>query len=186
MEDLVFRYQWESYMKIPESTPEYALIGEGFTSLSESKNSKEYTRKYVHDKTERTDVIGYSPSIAYSCDKISGDPVVNEVVKIHDDELVGSDARREIVSVNLWETAEGENTYRARKRTFAVIPSNKGDGTDALIYTGTMKACSDFVPGTFNRATKQFVPDTAASGNANSDSGNANSNSSNSPGNGGN
>ena len=160
MEDLVFRYQWETYMEIPGvsgADPTSALIGEGFTSFPEAKNAKEYTRKYIKDKTERTDVIGYSPSISYTCDKINGDPVVDEVVKVHENELVGKDARRAIVSVNLWEPTETEDVYEAKRRVYSIIPSNKGDGTDALQYTGTMKACSDIEFGTFNRSTKKFT-----------------------------
>ena len=158
---LVMRYQWESYMGIPATgsgAPTFSLIGEGFTSFPEKKNPKEYSRKYINYKTEKTDVIGYSPSIDYSCDCISDDPVVQEIVKIHDGELVGDDTHRDIVSVNLWETAGGDNTFKAYKRTYAIIPDQKGDGTDALIYTGSMKAVSDVVEGTFNTSTKTFTP----------------------------
>lgn len=158
--DLVMRYQWESYMGIPPAggtgDPTFSLIGEGFTSFPEKKNPQEYTRKYINYKTEKTDVIGYSPSIEYSADCISDDPVVQEIVKIHDGELVGSDTHRDVVSVNLWEPGTSENTYKAYKRTYAIIPDKKGDGTNALIYTGTFKAVSDIVEGTFNTSTKMF------------------------------
>lgn len=161
MSDLVFRYQWESYMSVPDgnSTTNH-LIGEGFTSFPEAKNPKEYTRKYIHNKTEQTDVIGYAPSISYSCDLIADDPVVQEVVNITDNELVGAAARRDIISVNLWDETETDGTYVAYKRTYSIVPSNRGDGTDAMIYTGTMKACSDIVKGTFVRSTKTFTADT--------------------------
>lgn len=163
--DLVMRYQWESYMGIPTTsggttTTVFNLIGEGFTSFPEKKNPQEYTRKYINYKTEKTDVIGYSPSIEYSCDCISDDPVVQEIVKIHDGELVGNDTHREVVSVNLWEPGTGENVYKAYKRTYAIIPDQKGEGTNALIYTGTFKAVSDIVEGTFNTSTKTFTAST--------------------------
>lgn len=158
--ELVLRYQWEAYMKCGVDTKAaFNLIGEGFTTFPEAKNPKEYTRKYVNEKTEKTDVIGYSPSISYSCDCIAGDPCVDEIVEITDKELLGSATHREIVSVNCWdEASEGE--YAATSRTYAIIPDGKGDGTDALIYTGTMKAVSDLVYGTFNRETKTFTPTT--------------------------
>ncbi len=157
---LVMRHQWASYMGIPgtgtPATVTYSLIGEGFTSFPEKKNPKEYTRKYVNYQSEKTDVIGYSPSIDYSCDCISDDPVVQEIVKIHDQELVGDATHRDVISVNLWESS-GENTYTAYKRTYAIIPDQKGEGTDALIYTGTFKSVSDIVAGTFNTSTKTFT-----------------------------
>ena len=161
---LIMRYQWAAYMGIlsgsSPQTETFNLIGEGFTSFPESKNPKEYTRKYVSDKTERSDVIGYAPSIAYSCDTISDDPVVQEIVKITDGELIGDDTHRTVISVNLWEpvgSGSSSTSYKAYKRTYAIIPGNKGDGTDALIYSGTMKAVSDVVEGTFDTSTKTFT-----------------------------
>lgn len=164
--DLVMRYQYASYLGIvttsgtgqsATTTTTYYLIGEGFTSFPESKNPQEYTRKYINYKTEKTDVIGYSPSIEYSADVISDDPVVQEIVKITDTELVGTDTHRDVVSVNLWEPTETENVYKAYKRTFAIIPNQKGEGTDALIYTGSFRSVSDLVEGTFNTSTKTFT-----------------------------
>lgn len=155
---LVMRYQWAAYMNcITGTAAAYNLIGEGFTSFPKAMNPKEYTRKYVNDKTERTDVIGYAPSIGYSCDAIPDDPCVAEIIHITDNEIVGTDTHREIVSVNLW--TENNNVCDAWKRKYAVIPDNKGDGTEALIYSGTMKAVSDIVKGTFNLSTKVFTPD---------------------------
>lgn len=157
--DLVLRYQFEAYMMCGSgNSAAYQLIGEGFTSLPVSMNPKEYTRKYVNYRTEKSDVIGYAPSIAYSCDVITNEPVVAEIVEITDGEYLGTDTHRDIVTVNCWEEEDGE--CRAVKRTYAIIPDGKGEGTDAMIYTGTMKAVSDRIAGTFNRTTKTFTPDT--------------------------
>lgn len=166
---LIMRYQWAAYMGVlsgsSTQTETFNLIGDGFTSFPEAKNPKEYTRKYINDKTERSDVIGYAPSIGYTCDMISDDPVVQEIAKITDGELVGNDTHRNVVSVNLWEpVGSTANTYKAFKRAYAIIPGNKGDGTDALIYSGTMKAVSDVVEGTFNTSTKTFAASNSSSG----------------------
>ena len=160
--ELVLRCQWESYMECGSGENKaFHLIGEGFTTFPESKNPKEYTRTYINYKTDKSDVIGYAPSIAYSCDVITGEPVVEEIIEITDNEYLGSDTHRDIVSVNCWdEVTDGE--YAAQKRTYAIIPSGKGDGTDAMVYTGTMKAVSDIVKGTFNRQTKTFTAADAA------------------------
>lgn len=160
--ELVLRCQMESYMECGSGeTKAYNLIGEGFTAFPIALNPKEYTRKYVNYKTEKSDVIGYAPSVSYSCDCISGDPVVKEIVAITDAEALGTATHRNVVTVNAWE--EGENgDCPAYMRTYAIIPAGKGDGTDALVYTGTMKAVSDQVKGTFNRTSKKFTPETAA------------------------
>lgn len=157
--ELVLRFQWESYMEcVLQKNKGYNLIGEGFTAFPEAKNPKEYTRKYVNYKTEKTDVIGYSPSVSYSCDCIAGDPCVDEIVEITDKEYIGTDTHRNIVSVNCWKPVNDAGEFEASMRTYAIIPDTKGDGTDALIYSGTMKAVSDQIDGTFNRETKTFTP----------------------------
>lgn len=158
---LVLRCQYAAYMNCGTGdTEDFNLIGEGFTSFPESKNPKEYTRKYIHEKTERSDVIGYAPSISYSCDVITGDPVIEKIIDITDNEKLGSDTHVDIVTVNLWES-EGEGTYVAYKRKYAVVPDAKGDGVEAMIYTGTLKAVSEVVKGTFTLASKAFAPATA-------------------------
>jgi len=154
---LQMRYQFEAYMNCTSGeTAKYNLIGEGFTQFTESKNPQTYSRKYINHKSQSNDVIGYAPSYAYSCDCISDDPVVQEIVYIHDNELIGSDARRDIVFINRWDEATS-GAYPAKKRTFAVIPNQKADGTDAMVYTGQVDAVSDFVEGTFNPETGVFT-----------------------------
>lgn len=160
---LAMRYHFEAYMGcLTEGsggavTTEFNLIGEGFTQFAESKNPQTYSRKYINHKSQSNDVTGYAPSYAYSCDTITDDPVVQEVIKIHDGELIGEEARRDIVFVNRYDEGD-ETSFPAKKRTFSIIPNQKADGTDALVYTGQMDAYSDIVEGTFNLTTKVFTP----------------------------
>lgn len=160
--DLVLRAQFASYMECGSGDDKaYHLIGEGFTAFPIALNPKEYTRKYVNYITEKSDVIGYAPSVAYSCDCVSGDPVVQEVMAITDAEALGNATHRNIVNVNLWE-ADESGKCPAYRRTFAIIPAGKGEGTDALVYTGTMKAVSDQVKGTFDTKTNTFTSEAEA------------------------
>jgi len=41
---------------------------------------------------------------------------------------------------------------------YAVIPDGKGEGGDALVYTGTLKAAGELVMGTFDPQAKTFTP----------------------------
>lgn len=141
----------------PTMSETYNLIGEGFTQLSESKNPQEYSRKYVSDKTTRTDLTGFAPQYDYTMDFIDGDPVVAEIADITDNEIIGTDARRNIVAVNLWSDPSGV-ACAAKMRPYAIIPNQKADGTDALVYSGSMKAAGDFIDGTFNTLTNTFTP----------------------------
>lgn len=158
---LVNRSEVRSYMNTAASgstTPTYTLMGEGFTSLNESKNPKEYSRQYVHENTERTDVTGYAPSIAYSVDIYTNNPVIQRIRNVTDNELVGTDSQVDIVTVEHFEGTE--TTRPATKRAYSIIPDSKGDGTDALIYTGTFHAVSDIVKGTWSESTSTFSPNT--------------------------
>ena len=123
------------------TTPKYERMT-NFTSMTNGKNPKEYSRQYVDKETDDTDVAGYAPSTDYSFDRYTNTPVHEKIAKIHDGELTGSDALVDILTVDLF---DGDETagYVARKRTYAVIPDTDGDGTDALVYSGSFKSKSD-------------------------------------------
>lgn len=160
VQQLITREQLYSFMELESG--ELALIGEGFTDFSESKGAKEYTRKYVSYKTEISDVIGFAPSFSYTCDVISGDPVVEEIAKISDYEKTGVAAHRNIVTVNGWVPGTTSGTFEAFKRKYAVVPNGKGSGTEALVYSGTLKARGDLITGSYDAATKKFIPDSVS------------------------
>ena len=118
-------------------------------SLSDGKNSTEYSRQYVDEASERSDVVGYAPSMDYEFDLYTNDAVQKKLATITDDELLGSDAQVTIVMVDLFEVkSEDPNTCTARKRDWSVIPDTEGDGTDALIYKGSFKAAGEIIKGT--------------------------------------
>ena len=121
----------------------------GFTTLSGSKNAKEYSRQYVDEEFETTDVTGYSPSISFTFDQYSGDLVHDEMVEILDSETTGDSARRNIVTVDFSQPIEGQtNTYKATKREYSIIGDADGDSMDAYTYSGTFKATGKRIEGT--------------------------------------
>ena len=119
----------------------------GFTELSINKNPVEYSRRYIDEKTERNDVVGYAPSISYSFDKFSGDEVHSDIVSVADNELVGAEAVRNIILVDLSEK-DTDGSCPAVSRSWSVIPDNEGNDTDAYTYSGTLKANGDIIKGT--------------------------------------
>ena len=147
---LVKRNQKVAFYGVPDSAGSKVTYTrmKGFTSLSTSKNAQEYSRHYVDEAFEESDVIGYSPSMSYAFDQHAGNTVHDDIVKITDEELTGEDAVRDIVLVDLTKTSSGSNTYTARKRSFSVIPDSEGDSTDAYTYSGTFKTKGDSVKGT--------------------------------------
>lgn len=142
---LVGRHKRLAFMDTAGTGASYTRMT-GFTSLSEGKEATEYSRQYVDEATERTDVVGYATSIDYEFDRYTNDPVCEKLSTIADDELVGTEAQVNIVSVDIF-TEDSQGRAIARKRTYSVIPDTTGDGTDALIYSGSFSAASEITKG---------------------------------------
>ncbi len=127
---------------------------EGFTDLGYSQNPKEYSRQYVDEDFDRTDIVGYAPSISYSFDRYIGNSVLTDIVNITENELIGEKMVRYVLSVDMT-TVTGSTTKTAygKLRQYAVIPDSNGDSTDCLTYSGNFKArglSSDVVVTTTN------------------------------------
>lgn len=112
----------------------------GFTEISTQKQPKEYKRQYVDEEFETSDVVGYSPAISYSFDRFSGNDVHDDIVKITDDELLGLEAVRSIIVVDM--KSETDGGCEAISRDFSVIPDSEGGSLDAYTYSGSFKANS--------------------------------------------
>lgn len=115
---------------------------EGFTEITNSKGTKEYTRQYVDEDFERTDVSGYSPEMSYSFDRYKAHPVLDDIIYITENELIGQSMVRDIVVLDMT-TAVSNNgttwTAEGKLRRWAVIPDTDGDTTDCMTYSGTFK-----------------------------------------------
>lgn len=132
-----------NFMKVGSETTYSRMTG--FTDGGKTLNAETYERRYIDEKTKRKDVTGYATEIAYGFDRMTDNTLHDDIAKIHDGELTGE--TREIVTVNFNEAGTTTGTFKARKRTYAVIPDGDGDGTDAYQYTGTFAAQGDIVEG---------------------------------------
>lgn len=155
---IVKRADRQHYMNTgTKETPEWALIGEGFTEFMESKNAVSYQRRYIHEATKRTDITGYAPEIDYELEVYSDNPVIEKIRLITDREMTGDHAKVEVVCVDLFDETGDSGIYNAVKREYSVIPDECGEGTDALCYTGTMKAVGDIIVGVFAASSRTFT-----------------------------
>lgn len=121
---------------------------EGFTELSNSKGTKEYTRQYIDEDFERTDVSGYNPEKSYSFDRYKNHPVLDDIIYITENELIGQAMVRGIVCLDMT-TAVSNNgttwTAEGKMRKWAVIPDTDGDTTDCMTYSGTFKCRGEMI-----------------------------------------
>lgn len=165
--DILNRADKVAFMGLTDNATIYNRM-HGFTDMGKSANPSEYSRRYVDERTERSDVTGYAPEIGYGFDQTKGDKVQQVIVDITDDELTGKKVT--IVTVDFSQEGATANTYVARKREYSVIPDSDGDSTDAYTYSGSFKAAGDIVKGTAsstdNWETCSFTAD------ADSDAGN--------------
>lgn len=162
-EKLVKRSGKVAFMDVGTSgTAKYQRMKK-FTEMSQSKNATEYSRTYVDEDGEVTDVTGYSPEISYAFDQYSGNAVHEKLVDITDNEKTGADALVNILIVDLSKPASGGSGYEARLRTYSVIPDAEGDSTEAYTYSGTFRKNSGFTVGTAvlseNDTIATFTPD---------------------------
>lgn len=157
---IVNRAQRRHYMNTGSTdAPVWSLIGEGFTEFMESKNAVSYQRRYIHENVKRTDVTGYAPTVDYEFEVYAGNAVIEKLRQITDREWTGSQAWVEICTADLFDETDSAGICRASVRTYSVIPDECGEGTDTLLYTGTLKAISAPVHGTFVISTGTFTAD---------------------------
>lgn len=145
MEKLVKRSGKVAFMDVSTTQIPNFLRMRKFTEISKSKNPTEYSRTYVDEDGEVTDVTGYSEEIAYAFDLYSGNLVHEKIVKITDDELTGDEALVKILIVDFSKPVG--SGYEARLRTYSTVPDTEGDSTDAYTYSGAFRKNSKMSKG---------------------------------------
>lgn len=142
-EKLIKRSQKKGFLDVGEGTPDFELMRR-FTEITTSKEAAEYSRQYIDEDFERTDVTGINTSISIAFDQYTNDDVHEKLVGIIDGEKIGEDAYVDLLMVDM----SGASPYPATKRTFVVIPGSEGDGFDAYVYNAELKATGEKVTGT--------------------------------------
>lgn len=145
MEKLVKRSGKVAFMDVSTTQIPNFLRMRKFTEISKSKNPTEYSRTYVDEDGEVTDVTGYSEEISYAFDLYSGNLVHEKIVKITDDELTGNEALVNILIVDF--SKPSGDGYEARLRTYSTVPDTEGDATEAYTYSGTFRKNSKMSKG---------------------------------------
>lgn len=145
MEKLVKRSGKVAFMDVSTTSIANFLRMTKFTEISKSKNPTEYSRTYVDEDGEVTDVTGYSEEISYAFDLYQGNLVHQKLVDITDNEKTGNDALVKILQVDFSKPID--DGYEARLRTYSTVPDAEGDSTDAYTYSGAFRKNSGFTIG---------------------------------------
>lgn len=125
-----------------------------FKSMGSEKNPIEYTRQYIDEPFEVTDIVGLSPSIAWEMDQRLNDPAHELIVDIIDNEKLGDDASVTILSVDFTKPVGTDGTeFEAKERNFSLIAGSEGGELEAYTYDGTFRAKGSTVSGVATFAT---------------------------------
>lgn len=151
MSAVVKRCKKLAFYGVPNVTDEGTVYTfyrmKGFDDITTSKNPREYSRQYVDEEFEQTDVVGYNPSISFGFDRFKGDRVHEDLVEIFNSEKLGADAIRPIIMVDL-----ESDEKSAIMRDFSVVAENEGSGTDLYKYSGSFRVKGEKI---FGRAESQ-------------------------------
>lgn len=156
--EVVQRHEIADYLNIGTSEkPKWALMGVGFTALSEKPNAQTSTKKYINEKSSSTNVNSYQPQFDFEADQVKDDEAIQCIYDIGRNQKTGADCSRQYLRVELWNPIKGkENTYAARLFNVAVVVSGMDGETDQVV-SGTLNAQGDFTDGEFNTTTDSFA-----------------------------
>lgn len=156
------RYDYADYLNIGTSgTPDFVLMGTGFTKLDEEFGPKTESVQYINERSASSEVVSYETSFPFEADQIMDEKAINALYTVGRNHLVGSDAEFEYVRVELWNPSDDENTYEARLFVVSAEVSDSS-GESKMQLTGNLNAVGDPVIGTFNTVTRTFTAATAA------------------------
>ena len=157
MKNVIKRHQYADYLNIgTEATPEWVLMGVGFTTLDEEPGAQSESVKYVCDKSASSEVVGYETKFPFEAEQIMEESAINDIYTIARNHYIGVDAQREYCRVELWNKATGTSTFEARKFVVSVEVSTLS-GENKMGMSGNLNAVGDPILGTFNTTTKKFT-----------------------------
>lgn len=159
------REQLRHYVDVTMSSeePQYELLGDGVSSLTEEMNPEEETKHYIHMANASNNVKSYQRTFDVDKEDCIDDEVQKWIDGLVDDLPVGASARTSFVRFRLKDAVEGQTgTYKAIKVPCTVsVVSSGGDGGDYVHNVINIKQQGTDIKGTFNISTKVFTPETS-------------------------
>lgn len=156
--NVIKRHQFADYLNVgTHDSPEFVLMGVGFTTLDEEPGAQTETKKYVNEAASSKSVTGYETVFPFESDFIKDEKAIIALYNVGRNHYIGSDAEFEYVRVELWDAVpEKQNEYAARLFTVAAEISEVSGETDIQV-SGNLNAVGDFTDGTFNTKDKSFT-----------------------------
>lgn len=140
------------------ANPDYHLLGDGISSLTEEFNVEEETEQWINQENGTTDTKSYTPSIDVEMQDIDQDDtdLVDWINNLIDTLPTGSNAISSYVRVRIKGSGP---SYPAVQRKCAIsVGSTGGDAGANVTNSITIGGRGDGIQGTFNVETKVFSP----------------------------
>lgn len=153
------RHEFADYLNIDRTgeTPDWYLMGTGFTTLNEDPGAQSSKKKYVNEKSSSSSITSYESKFPFESDLIIQQEPILALYKVGRNHLTGSDAEFQYVRVELWDKAlDKDNEFAARLFTVSAEISSIS-GEDEIAVSGNLNAVGDPIDGTFNTVTKTFT-----------------------------
>lgn len=144
------------------ANPDYHLLGDGISSLTEEFNVEEETEQWINQENGTTDTKSYTPSIDVEMQDIDQDDtdLVDWINNLIDTLPTGSKAISSYVRVRIKGSGP---SYPAVQRKCAIsVGSTGGDAGANVTNSITIGGRGDGIKGTFNVETGKFTADGAA------------------------
>ena len=156
MPNVIKRHQYADYLNVgTAASPDWVLMGTGFTTLDENPGAQSESVKYVCDKAASSEVVSYKTTFPFEAEQIVSEQAIDDIYTIARNHYIGEDAQREYCRVELWNSASAANTFEARKFLVSVeVSSISGETKQAI--SGNLNAVGDPVLGTFNTVLRRF------------------------------
>lgn len=144
------------------SNPEYHLLGDGISSLTEEFNAEEETEQWINQENGTTDIKSYTPSISVEMQDIDQDDtdLVDWFNNLIDTLPTGSKAISSYVRVRI--KGSGPSYLAVQRKCAISVGSTGGDAGENVTNSITIGGRGDGIQGTFNVDTGKFTPAGAA------------------------
>ena len=147
-QELVMRHGIVAYCNVPSGiggvTTSKIYRMKGFTSFGTSRNTEQYTRKYVDEKHQTSDITAYNTSIGYKFDLFEDNPVHQLFADITNNEKIGSEALVDIYVVDFSKpVGSSDDEYECAHRKMVLVPSSDGDDANVYTYSGDLRTKGD-------------------------------------------
>ena len=132
------------------STPNYVLLGDGISSLTEEFNAETETSQWINQESGTTTLKSYTPSFDVERQDCTDDECREWIKEIINTLPTGEDAETYVVRVDK-SSANTDGTYPAVRRKFVVSAgSTGGDAGGYVVDSISFGGSGDQDTGTFD------------------------------------